>query len=247
MVSQPELSDTVNAIVRRALLNVNCCHIATIQSFNATLQTATATINYKKAFLQIDENGAKSQRLEDYPIISNAPVMLQGGGGFQLTFPIKKGDECTVFFNDRDLDNWYMGKSNSAPATLQMHSFGDAIIFPGIHSLANVILNYSTDAAELRNKTGLSKVSVSDSELLLKNATTEVLLTSSSMLTEVGPTTSSELTATGKFSVTNPSGEVIALLYDMIQLLATSTTPSGPLSNAAAVAAKLALFTTFKA
>ncbi len=202
--NEPELADLLAMFKKQLLLGFNCHHIATIQSFNALTQTAKATINYKKTYFQPDLLGVLQPVLKSYPIIVDAPVVSLGGGGYSLTFPISSGDECIVMFNDRDFDVWFAGSSNAAVATPRLHAFTDAMLLVGVRSLKNVILNYSEDGIELRNLTGLTKVSVTDDAISVV----------------VGPT-SIEVDLDGKVKITNASGEFIASL---LQLLQTATT-----------------------
>lgn len=162
--NEPTMKDLLDLHGKDLLLKLNTHHIATIKSFDPLKQTASATVNYKKTYFQPNAaTGEYTPVLVDYPIIIDAPVVVLGGGNGALTFPIEEGDECLALFNDRDIDNWFQGGGNTAAvATPRLHSFSDALLLVGVRSLANVIPNYSTDAAELRNKLGTVKISVND-------------------------------------------------------------------------------------
>ncbi len=167
--NEPELKDLLNLLRKQIGLDFNCHHVANLESFDPLKQTGKATINYKRTFFEPDSAGNYVPVLEDYPVLVDCPVISLGGGNAALTFPFTEGDECLVLFNDRDIDNWFNGSSNSPVATPRLHSFADAILLPGLRSLANVLVDYNTDAAELRDKAGGNKVSVGPDGVVVTN------------------------------------------------------------------------------
>ncbi len=200
--NEPELKDLLNLHQKNILLNFCSHHVATVQSFDAETQTATATINYTKTFLRPNAQGVYGPVQVDYPVLTDAPVMFLGGGDGALTFPVAQGDECLVLFNDRDLDNWFQGSSGAAVATSRLHSFSDAIILVGLRSLPNVLTSFSDDAIELRTKSGNAKVAV-------KADGSNVKVTA--------PTITLEINSAGKLKVTNDTGEFVAALIAALQ------------------------------
>jgi len=147
----PSLKDLLDQFGRNLLTNLNCHHIATIQSFNPLTQTATATINYQKTIFKLNDLTQQYEPVQQaYPILADCPVVIMGGGSTALTMPIASGDECLVLFNDRDLDNWFSGSSTAGVATPRLHSFADGLILVGVHSLLYSLLVYDTTRACLR-------------------------------------------------------------------------------------------------
>jgi hypothetical protein len=171
LLTNPELPDIFNMFQRNLLLNFNCHHIGTIQSFNPANQTATASINYKKEILIFDTDTQKNKtQLVDYPPIADSPVMFLRGGQTSLTFPIAKNDECFIFFNDRDMDAWFAGSVIGAPDTSRLHSFSDAVILVGPRSKGNVLTNFDMNHLLLQ-WIGGGQVGVSSSKVLIGNDT----------------------------------------------------------------------------
>ena len=166
--NEPQLKDLLDLLKKDIFLSLNCHHLGTIQSFNAANQTASATINYKKTFFELDpKTGLYNPVLLDYPIMQDCPVICLGGGSASLTFPIKQGDECLVFFNDRDMDNWFSGSVGGAVASPRLHSFADAIILVGVRSLQHALQNYDTVRAILRNGSAAIGANSSNSKVLV--------------------------------------------------------------------------------
>lgn len=148
--NQPQLKDLLDLFRRDILLNFNCHAVGTVQSFDPVKQIASVTINYKKTFFVADSQGVYQPKLVDYPLLLDAPVIFLGGGGTALTFPVAQGDECLVFFNDRDIDTWFNGSSGSAVNTPRLHSFADGLILVGPRSLANVVTEFDPVNPQLK-------------------------------------------------------------------------------------------------
>lgn len=222
-----DMQDLGNLWQKQFGLALNCHAIGQIQSFNAVNQTATVTISYKRAFFKLNEQTNEFEpSAQDYPVLLDVPVVVLGGGGYSLTFPITVGDECLVLFNDRDIDNWFTGAvSGGLPATPRLHSLADGIALVGIRSQAKVIQDYDTDSVALRNLLGTIKIK-------LKASSVEIA---------VGPTMTFEVTTAGKLSVTNALGEFV----DALNTILTTATAGGFPLVVDPVA--LAVFQSFKA
>lgn len=213
--SEVDLNDTLNLFKKNLLLRFNCHHVAKVQSFNKVTQTASVTINYKKSFSLPNSMGVYSEKLVDYPILASCPVIFVGGGGGCLTFPVEQGDDCLVLFNDRDIDNWFSGSSTSAPQTSRLHSFSDGLIIVGPRSMNNLIPTFSDDAIELRTIDGLTKVSI-------KTDGSQVTI-------QVGPLLTFVLNQDGTVQITNPTGELLSVLFNLLSAIPSGTVLGVPL------------------
>lgn len=160
-------------------IDINCHAIGVIQSFNPTLQTATASINYQKV---IYLDGA-NPTLVSYPVLIDCPVKYPFGGLGGVTLPFVLGDECVIGFNDRDIDTWFAGTTNQAPTTARLHSFTDAIIFGGIKSRPNVIKNFDPSRPALRNFDGDAYVAVGTTKIEIAGNSTTLNTVLQSLLT----------------------------------------------------------------
>lgn len=202
--NEPSLADLLDLKKKETLLGLNCHHLATIQSFDADRQVATATINYKKTFIQLNPaTGVYGPVQKDYPILADCPVIVLGGGAGALTFPIQPGDECIALFNDRDINNWFNGSSNSQVASPRLHSFADAIILVGVRSLANTLDNYDSLRAVLRNGTTL--VGVGPTLIKIANQTTTLNTLLQSLLTDITALNTALITLTTAMSSATPA------------------------------------------
>jgi hypothetical protein len=153
---EPNLSDFMTLIKRDISLSINCIQIGKIESYNVVTNTASVKISFKRKLA--------TGEIVDYPILQDCPVVILNGGGSSLTFPIAKGDQCLILFNDRNIDNWYLDGSIKEPRDNRLHSFADGMVLVGVSDSAHAIIG-PTQSACLNG--GPNKVSI-------KNDTTDL-------------------------------------------------------------------------
>lgn len=207
--NEPDLMAAFDLVRKDILINLNCMHLGTIQSFDPVKQLATVTINYKRTFYE-PVNGLYKPKTVAYPVLTDRPVVILGGGNGYTTYPIEKGDECLVLFNDRDINNWYAGSNTSPVATARLHSFSDGFVLVGVKSKANVLEDYNADEPEFRTKDGSVKAVLKDDRAQL----------------QAGAANTLAITDAGKLKVQNTTGEFVTAL---IQALSTATAGGFPL------------------
>lgn len=167
----PNLADVISSSIKGAMLNFNCHHLATIQSFNPEHQTVTATINYSKSFLRPNAiTGVYSSVQVDYPLLVDVPVVIMQGGPCTLTFPIEAGDDCLILFNDRDIDAWFHSGQKGPLPTTKLHSFSDGIALVGLRHFKNSIVDYDMTRAVLQYEGG-GFVGVGPTQVKIANET----------------------------------------------------------------------------
>lgn len=129
------------------------------------------------------------------PLCVDVPVLFQSGGGFTLTFPIKKNDECLIIFSSRCIDAWWQSGGIGVQAELRMHDLSDGFALVGPRSLPNTIDGISTTATQLRSDDGSTYVEVAEGTIKLKAPTS---VTIDSPLT----TLTGDLVVQGKGTIT---------------------------------------------
>lgn len=158
-VPVPNLSNLIAAKIQQALISTNCHAIGIIQSFNPALQTASVALALQRnvptpnpAFDPSSNAATMVYIPTAYPLLTNVPVAVWGGGGCSLTFPIAIGDEGLVCFNDRNFDSWFAnGTTATPPNTPRIHDLSDGIILVGVRSTPNALAGYSSADAVLQN------------------------------------------------------------------------------------------------
>lgn len=193
-VPNPGLRDLLLALKDEIFLNLNCHAVATIKEVNFEAQTVTATIDYCKTYFKQNANGDFEPVNFNYPLLSEIPFIVLGGGTSALTFVISEGDSCLVLFNDRDLQNWAAdakpvqnlnmgGTTQPVVASNRLHSIADGIALIGLNSVAN----YSATHSQLTDGTAKIGFNVSTHRILITNGTplSEVLTDITSALTDL--------------------------------------------------------------
>lgn len=122
---------------------------AIIESFDAATQIATVQPAIKRIF-KTNEGDTELLTPSELPILINVPVQFPRGGGFSLTFPVAKGDECLLVFAERSIDNWHKNGGVQNPGAKRFHSLSDATAFVGISSLVNKVPNYDPTNVQLK-------------------------------------------------------------------------------------------------
>lgn len=131
-----------------------------IDSFDPETQTATVQLTIMRILIKRD--GIQEEKVPE-PIakLINVPVVFPRGGGFSLTFPVKRGDECLVVFVERSFDLWRRTGKVSLPGARRFHSYSDGVAFVGFNSQPNLIPDYSANAVELKEDSGGGKITLS--------------------------------------------------------------------------------------
>lgn len=132
-----------------------------IQSFDATTQTCVV----QPAIREKVTNNDYSTQWMDLPLLLDVPIVVPRAGGFALTLPIKKGEECLVIFADMCIDGWFSFGDIQNQLEKRRHDLSDAICIPGLYSQPNKISNYSTNSIQLRNLSGNQYIEIKENEI----------------------------------------------------------------------------------
>ena len=110
-----------------------------------------------------DSNPDGTRTFHDLPILPHCPIVFPRGGGYSMTFPIKKGDECMVQFASRSLDEWWQTGKGQPPYDFRKHDLSDGVCFVGLTSRAKPLSGISTSTAQFRSDDGATLVELNAS------------------------------------------------------------------------------------
>lgn len=164
--AEPTMSDLMEKTKRDVFLTLNCVQVGTIEAYSPTLNTATVSINFKRVTVTGTEI--------TYPLLMDCPVVILSGGLCNITFPISKGDECLVLFNDRNIDDWWYSGEIKPPADGRAHSMSDSLILVGIRNKVR--------ASALATPTGSLCINGGDKKVAIKNAVNDLKTLMSSLI-----------------------------------------------------------------
>ena len=123
-----------------------------IDSFDPATQTCTVEPAIKRVFVD-----GESLAL---PVLINVPVCFPTAGGFSITFPIAKGDECLIMFSERSIDNWLKFGDLRAPNDRRFHDLSDGFVIMGIRSNPKALANHDASNLVLRNEANDNKLAI---------------------------------------------------------------------------------------
>jgi hypothetical protein len=189
----PNLKELLDIVKHDIFATLNCHRLGKVESVNLAQNTLSATISSKWT----QDDGT----VIEYPLLVDVPYMFLTGGQASITMPIEKGDDCLLLFNDRDIDNWFVGNT-TAPNTPRLHSLSDGLAIVGFRNQTTKISDYPADCIRLKYgntyiKIFTNKIELTDgsSSIIIDN--NGVAISAPSQVNITAPT----ITITGNMSV----------------------------------------------
>ena len=161
----PTLYDVLLNFKNDIFRNFHCIKIGKINKFDSTKKTAEIQILFKRIM--------PNESIKSYPLLIDCPIItLQGNKGF-LQMPIQQGDNCLVFFADRNIDSWFVNGSETAPFDSRTHSLSDGIALVGLNALTSTLPAYESNTVKLKNDA--IYISEKNNKANIQNASTSLL------------------------------------------------------------------------
>ena len=158
------LSSVINKGISEYLKDVHTSLPGIIEEFDPETQLAKVQPAIKRKFITRDGDREFITPV-NLPLLINVPVIFPSGGGFQLTFPVAKGDECLLSFCERSIDNWHNRGGVREPLGKRFFSLSDATALVGLNSTPNKISNFNPTDAELRSSDGAVRVTIKSDKI----------------------------------------------------------------------------------
>lgn len=119
---------TVLKVFKDNLLDNLCCvKIGYIDSYDYDTRVSRVVI-YNKRVVGLNDKG--EHILEDYPPLYCKTLFI-GGANCGVNWNIQQGDECIVFFTDKELETPWISGQVSDVKYGRMHDYTDAICLTG--------------------------------------------------------------------------------------------------------------------
>lgn len=133
----PNLAELFSTIIENRLADVHVALPGVVTKFDKTRQTVTVKPLLKNTVV-FDDGEEESESLPEFP---DVPVLYPRGGGYFLAFPLEKGDNVLLVFNERSIDNYWFstGRQEVDPVDLRKHDLSDAVAIPGFQPLSRVL------------------------------------------------------------------------------------------------------------
>lgn len=141
-----------------------------IQEFDPATQTVTVQLAIREKVI----NSSGESSMMEIPMLLDVPIVFPKAGGFSVTFPVKKGDECLVVFGDMCIDAWWQSGGVQNQVETRRHDLSDGFAIMGVSSVPNAVSNYSTNSVQMRNKSGSTFVEVTEGDVNVKASNVNV-------------------------------------------------------------------------
>lgn len=211
--------------VRSALIDTHTALPGRIQSYDAATQTADVVIELEREF-EGDRGVREAVAIAPIP---DVPVLHPRAGGYAITLPVQAGDPCLLVFSERDLSGWLQTGQPAVPASARRHDYADAVAILGLSPSPNALSPAPAgDGIEIRSDDGTTVVKVG----------ADVDITAAGAVS---------IDSGGAVTLTRGPSELLDLMSQALQALATDTVASVPLTNAATYAALKVLIDAMKA
>lgn len=131
---------------------------AIVQSFNSSKQTVDVQPAIREKMIDPDNKIYYQQ----YPLLINVPIVFPQAGGYSITFPISRGDECIVIFSDLAIDNWWESGGIQNPVEQRRHDLSDGIAIFGLKNQSKLVGSSVGSSLSINGPDG-STISISQS------------------------------------------------------------------------------------
>jgi hypothetical protein len=145
------LVGTIEFAYQQMIKNTDGMLPATVISYDRT----TNRVMVQLLITLVTTDGTQVPR----PTVASLPVLVLGGGGFTLSFPLNEGDLGWVMANDRDISLFLQTYAQAQPNTGRVKNFSDGLFIPDIMKTYNVT-EANNGYVTLANKNGLASISI---------------------------------------------------------------------------------------
>jgi len=169
------LDDVILTGIDRVLSNVNTCLPGTVKTYDPVKQLCEVDIDIKKKL---------RGKFVVIPTLVNVPVIFPSGGGFSVSYPLKKGDKVICLFSQRSLDDW-LEDINDDPKQVRRFDLSDAFAYPGGHTFKTPLGNVDANNLVIGLTSGTIQIDPSGNIFLHSKTASEAFVKGTSQKVEI--------------------------------------------------------------
>ena len=121
-----------------------------VERFDAEKQT----VSVQPAVTENIQVGSEAAKAVKLPILTDIPICFPRAGGYCITLPVKKGDECLLVFADMCIDGWWQSGGVQDQMETRRHDLSDAFAIIGVTSQPRKVNEYSSENMQIRTDDG---------------------------------------------------------------------------------------------
>ncbi len=150
--------ERIERMLQALQFNTHVAIPCVVQSFNATQRTVECQPTIRERVINEDN----VITYVNYPVLVNVPVCFPQSTNAGITFPISRGDECIVLFQDGSIDNWWLKGNVQNPVEQRRHDLSDGIAIFGVNNQSKQQIPYNANALTLSYKNNVVKITEND-------------------------------------------------------------------------------------
>lgn len=108
------------------MFNLRCCIPCIVQSYDPR----RGTVECQPAIREKIINQNEEIEYQNLPLLLDVPVVFPSTDSWSVSFPLKIGDECLVFFSDLSIDNFWEKGNVQNPIEDRRHDLSDGFAIP---------------------------------------------------------------------------------------------------------------------
>lgn len=108
------------------MFNLRCCIPCIVQSYDSE----KGTVECQPAIREKIINQNEEIEYQNLPLLLDVPVVFPSTNSWSVSFPLKIGDECLVFFSDLSIDNFWEKGNVQNPIEDRRHDLSDGFAIP---------------------------------------------------------------------------------------------------------------------
>jgi hypothetical protein len=110
-------------------------------------------------------------KLINLPVLASVPVRFLKSKAFTITFPLVAGDEVSLYFIERSIDNWLTEGGIQSPNDTRKFDLSDAYAVPVLYSQKEILADFDPANLEIRNTANDTKITFKPSGEVVITAT----------------------------------------------------------------------------
>lgn len=141
----PSLARVVRNAIDARLRDVHVGMPGRVVSYDAARQCADVQPLVRRPYR--DEGDDTSH--ETLAVVTDVPVLFQGGGGYGFVHPLEAGDDVWLSFASCELGTWAATGGLTDAADARRFTLSDAVCYPGLRDLVHPRESAPTDHARI--------------------------------------------------------------------------------------------------